>query len=859
MKRILCLITIFSIGLITYAQNATFNKVRVRDELRVGDSTITLIGSDTLTNPAMVRQLISEGAGYTASNGITKVGSDFQLGGTQTKNTIFNGNSFDFEIGQPGSQFNNFDVWSSGTSNINADIFKITIPSYEWTFDSKTITGSDSDYLIYNSRLLSYVEGEQRAMPFVFLYEYQGVTSNVRPGVGFYATNSSTPSLITEIYIDDFDQNSVSQSNFIQLADTGSYFYIQEKGAISDYYMYQIISYADSSGWTVYEVDYKFSTGTIAETDNIELVLHPNNTTGSGGGTIDTFYVAGQDEWVFSGDTINYVDTSNYSLLSSYAYNSDSTSVSYLADTIKITSNTSNPHLLYNKGTSNSILHIAEENENVWIDLQGDESTLCKIEDLNGNYLQIDGNGAYVHGLSDAKMDVNNNYVRVYDSKVDIYSETGMKIENNSSSDLIISTGDDVYFSDADIVAIDTADIKRAIIDATETDTIESTNQIVVVSQGDEYKFIGDTLFAEQESGKFKYIEAFESSIDIIRAMKIDSDTNIIGGDTITGGIDLKDAVEAEQFTEINYKDTLFTTEIEGRLYYNESDKSLIFNNDISNFNHNLGYELVRRVYNNSGATITNGSAVRRTGTYTNGTRVPTIGLAGNGSYDSARVCGIATVDIANNAYGIITINGNVNFLNTTTLTEDDYYLGHAGVLIDTSPEPPYYSVDLGCVIYSDNDSGIVSVSIKSPKFDPLPVYSRYFTDSSISIDVTQDVYSLITNTANNAFIETVNKGFTQIGDSVQVKISGYYSTDFSASFQGTVSADTWKYGIFVNGVKEFSKTRYTASTNTGDVTVPHVIYLNTNDWVTWRITSTTSSRDPVMIDVSNSLIFLSQ
>lgn len=562
----------------------------------------------------------------------------------------------------------------------------------------------------------------------------------------------------------------------------------------------------------------------------------------------DSIYVAGQNEWIFTGDTIWRVDTSNYSLFSAYAYNSDSTSVSYLADTIKITSNTSDPHKIYNQGTSNSILHIAEENEFAWIDLQGDELIIGQIRDINGNYLQIN-NGAYVHGLNDAKIDVDNNYVRVYDNNVDIYSETGIKIENNSSSDLTIITGDDVYFSDADIIAIDTADIKRAIIEVTETDTVESTNQIVVISQSNEYKFIGDTLFAEQEAGKFKYIEAKEASL-----VKIITDTNIIGGDTITGGMSLKDAVEAEQFAQINFKDTTFTAQSDGRLFYNENTKNLIFENDISDFEHNIGYELVKRVYNNSGSTITNGSIVRRTGTYVNGSRVPTVGLAGNGSADSSRVCGMATVDIPNNSYGIITIIGDVNFYNSSHLTENQFYLGHAGSTIDTSPPPPYYSVDLGCVIYSDNDSGIVAFHFRNPTLDPTPIISSDTSGWLKLVSVTQNIY---TKFQISDFDLENNYGFTRLGDSIRCNVGGFVTIAMNTSYTGAVTSATWRKGIFLNGVNKHSVSRSTTSQAVGNSTVIKTLRVEVNDYISFRITNTTGNEDPTINDFSYQILYL--
>jgi len=810
MKRILCLIALLIIIATSYSQVGNFRDLRVRESIRLGDSTVTIIGSDTLTNPAMVRQLISEGSGYTASNGITKVGSDFQTGGTLTKNTWYNGNSYDFNIGQPASQVNNFDVWSSGNATITSDIFKISMPSYEWTFDGLNITGSDADYLVKNSRLLSYVSSQEKSSPFIFLYENQGVTANQRPGVGFYSTNSATASLITQIYIDDYDQNSVDKHNFIQLADTGSYFYIQQKGITTAYYMYQIESFADSSGWTVYNVYYKFSTGTITVTDNIELVLEINNNVGGYSGTVDTFYVAGQNEWIFSGDTIRKIDTSNYSFLSNlsdsstisdssrvaaYAYNSDSNFVTIIADT-------------------GYINNIYSDNG---FKVDGDSINLSDLTVRFGSQI---ANKEYTSG---------NNFS--YVALPDAYAALAHGASNLRSQ----------FLADAGYAIMEAVNTAG---DAYRYKIYENTAYLILNGNDTIYKFNTDSLKAPDVIAEFKEVNV----------EKLISDTNIINGDTITGGISLKDAVESEQFAQINFKDTTFTAQSDGRLFYNENTKNLIFENDISDFEHNIGYELVKRVYNNSGSTITNGSIVRRTGTYVNGSRVPTVGLAGNGSADSSRVCGMATVDIPNNSYGIITIIGDVNFYNSSHLAENQFYLGHAGSTIDTSPPPPYYSVDLGCVIYSDNDSGIVAFNFRNPTFDPTPIISSDTSGWLKLVSVTQNIY---TKFQISDFDLENDYGFTRLGDSIRCDVGGFVTIVMNTSYTGAVTSATWRKGIFLNGVNKHSVSRSTTSQAVGNSTVIKTLRVEVNDYISFRITNTTGNEDPTINDFSYQILYL--
>lgn len=859
MKRILCLITlIISISFYSYSQIGNFRDITVRESLTLGDSTVTIIGKDTLTNPSMVRQLISEGAGYTASNGITKTGSDFQLGGSLTKRIDIQGNSYPFNLGTSSSNLGLFNLYVAGLIQLTGTQINLVLPTYTWSFSSNNITGSDGDYLVNNTRLVDYVEEQQKPTPFIFLYENIGVTTNVRPGIGYYSTNNATASLITEIYIDDYDQNIIDKHNFLQLADTGSYFYIQEKGITTAYYVYQIQSFDDSLGWTVYNVDYKFHVGNIPVSNNIELVLEPNNTTGSGAQYIDTIYISGQNIWVGKGDTVNYVDTSNYAFKGDSVNYADSSGYSFKSDS----SNYSDTALFaINAIKDSSFVTITADTtktsiisgSNLKLDLGTSKTSgafyLGTTNPTNLTRLNWDG---YLYATSIQASANNNTGMLASGSTAGVY---GYTTTNRGVYGLAASTGYGGYFSSlsgmplyattaaGSTVSTQIASFQHKLANRFNF-LVGGELQIYNNSAVLTYELNNDSLKAPNIIAEFKEVNA----------EKLISDTNIIDGDTITGGISLKDAIEAEQFTQLNYKDTTFTTRSEGRLFYNENTKNLIFENDISDFEHNIGYELVKRVYNNSGSTITNGSIVRRTGTYVNGSRVPTIGLAGNGSYDSARVCGMTTVDIPNNSYGIITIIGDVNFYNSSHLAENQFYLGHAGSTIDTSPPPPYYSVDLGCVIYSDNDSGIVAFNFRNPTFDPTPIISSDTSNWTESINLTQNIY---TKFQISDFDLENDYGFTRLGDSIRCDVGGFVTIAMNTSYTGAVTSATWRKGIFLNGVNKHSVSRSTTSQAVGNSTVIKTLRVEVNDYISFRITNTTGNEDPTINDFSYQILYL--
>jgi hypothetical protein len=295
----------------------------------------------------------------------------------------------------------------------------------------------------------------------------------------------------------------------------------------------------------------------------------------------------------------------------------------------------------------------------------------------------------------------------------------------------------------------------------------------------------------------------------------------------------------------------------EGMIWYDFDTKALTLKNDIADASHNIGYEFFRRVYNNSGGTILNGRLVRRTGTYANGERVATVAYAGNSTEDSANVFGMATVDIANNSYGLVTLFGDVKGLNTSALSEDRTYLGNLGQPIDTSPPPPALSVCVGEVLYSDNDSGIIAMNPRDPTFDPAPLFSA---DTS---RLNQDV--IITGSGEFEYIPlsaigviNTNFGFTVQGDSIQAQVAGIYEAVLSYSMQGNATSETWRYGPFKNGVEVWTKTRTTSSSNNGDANVPKKITLTTSDWLSWKIANESGAGDPTIVDLSIELIFLS-
>jgi len=132
------------------------------------------------------------------------------------------------------------------------------------------------------------------------------------------------------------------------------------------------------------------------------------------------------------------------------------------------------------------------------------------------------------------------------------------------------------------------------------------------------------------------------------------------------------------------------------------------------------GQEVLVRVFNNSGASISNGTAVYISGA-PGSSPIAYIEKASNTNYaQSSRVLGLATETIADQAYGFACVMGVVNDVNTSSFSVGDvvYLSGTAGTLTAVAPTPPSIKVAVGIVLQSHSSNGRIIVR---PLFFPRP------------------------------------------------------------------------------------------------------------------------------------------
>lgn len=150
---------------------------------------------------------------------------------------------------------------------------------------------------------------------------------------------------------------------------------------------------------------------------------------------------------------------------------------------------------------------------------------------------------------------------------------------------------------------------------------------------------------------------------------------------------------------------------VQGQLTYDTGNESLTFMNNDSAISLQIGQEEWTRVWNGTGSTITNGSAVYTSGTH--GT-LPSVSLSDASASDKIVTMGLATEDILNGATGTVTTLGVVHGLNTLAFTAGaNVYVSAVtpGTLTTVAPVSPNYRYRVGVVTVSSATVGAIQVT----------------------------------------------------------------------------------------------------------------------------------------------------
>lgn len=160
----------------------------------------------------------------------------------------------------------------------------------------------------------------------------------------------------------------------------------------------------------------------------------------------------------------------------------------------------------------------------------------------------------------------------------------------------------------------------------------------------------------------------------------------------------------------ISFLTTANPSHIEGQIHWDDNDKTLELDTEITGTHIQVGQETVLRATNKTGVSIPNGSVV-----YINGAQGnrPTIALAdADTEATSSKVIGITTNIISNNNTGYVTCHGIIRDLNTNSFNEGDllWLSDTAGTFTSTRPPAPKHAVYLGIVLVKHVTEGQIFI-----------------------------------------------------------------------------------------------------------------------------------------------------
>ena len=157
-----------------------------------------------------------------------------------------------------------------------------------------------------------------------------------------------------------------------------------------------------------------------------------------------------------------------------------------------------------------------------------------------------------------------------------------------------------------------------------------------------------------------------------------------------------------------------------GRIFWDNADGALSVYNSEADITLQVGQENWVRVFNQTGATITNGTPVKIIGAQGD---VPKIVLAQSFQISGStlrdnQIIGLAAHDIETNSIGYVTTQGLVRGLNTNAFTDGDllFVSSSAGLITNIVPPPPCEVIQVGiCVKAGPGGSGIIFVFPTQP------------------------------------------------------------------------------------------------------------------------------------------------
>ena len=263
---------------------------------------------------------------------------------------------------------------------------------------------------------------------------------------------------------------------------------------------------------------------------------------------------------------------------------------------------------------------------------------------------------------------------------------------------------------------------------------------------------------------------------------------------------------------------------LNGRVWYDNTQSTLAYYNDIANNLVHVGQEVQLKVLNNTGSTIPIGSPVYITST-SSGQIYPNVALAKADVQATSAVIGLTTQAIANGAAGYVTTVGILQPCNTGTFTAGQVlYLSpySAGQLMNTIP-PTGYAVRVGIVAYANTPNGSIYVRQSNSYVAAAQIVGQVAIANGGTNGTATPTAGAVPYGTGTAY------AFTSAGTSGQVLTSaGAGAPTWATPTSGTITAVTATAPVASSGgsAPNISMAAATSSVNG---------YLTSTDWTTFN------------------------
>ena len=278
------------------------------------------------------------------------------------------------------------------------------------------------------------------------------------------------------------------------------------------------------------------------------------------------------------------------------------------------------------------------------------------------------------------------------------------------------------------------------------------------------------------------------------------SETGLTAAEKINAAFVAVDNLVAPSDYEDFVPQTVAPAYSEGRMYYDDTLKTMIVNTGNEGVDLFIGQKMIIRAYNNSGATIIKGTPCTYTGIDST-TKLPTITPAQADSYANSIVLGVTPTDIPNNTACCLVKEGIITGVDTSGLP-----VGVPIYLSDTVPggltaTAPDIVTQVGGVFVSDVSSGILYVELKVN--EELPKVFGYLKEqSSATYNLTSTPQNIDGYTSSDNIVSTVNT----TNGIITIPNTGSYKATISGDFSFASSLSTRSIYVEVHNLTTASE-----------------------------------------------------